>query len=138
MPPSTEPNSVKVHKTTGTGVEIEWKDGHRSHYTFTYLRDACPCALCDDERKKENREPGDPLRPVAGALPIFKALARPDKIEPIGRYAMRFTWNDGHQHGVYSWQWLRDWCPCEQCKMGRESVRGLAEDIHEHETRKPN
>jgi len=24
-------------------MEIEWKDGHRSVYTFAFLRDACPC-----------------------------------------------------------------------------------------------
>jgi len=26
-----DPKSVKVNLTTGTGVDIEWKDGHRSH-----------------------------------------------------------------------------------------------------------
>ncbi len=129
---------MKVHKTSGNGVEIEWKDGHRSSYTFTYLRDACPCALCMEEREKDGRRPGDPLKPVAGVLPIFKALARPEQVEPIGKYAVRFHWNDGHQHGVYSWKLLREVCPCEQCKMSRESVDGLAEDIAEHEHRKPN
>ncbi len=133
-----EPKSIKVHKTSGTGMEVEWKDGHRSNYTFTYLRDACPCALCQEEREKEHRKPGDPIRPVAGVLPMFKALARPTEVEQVGRYAIRFVWNDGHQHGIYSWQWLREWCPCEQCKMSRESVEGLASDIREHETRKPN
>ncbi len=32
MPPPPDPKSVKVNLTTGTGVDIEWKDGHRSHY----------------------------------------------------------------------------------------------------------
>ena len=138
MVQQAEPKSVKVHKTAGTGVEIEWKDGHRSSYTFTYLRDACPCALCTEEREKDKRRPGDPLKAVAGALPMFKALARPTEVEPIGKYAIRFYWNDGHQHGVYSWRWLRDVCPCEACKMSRESTAGLEEDIAEHEQRKPN
>src|SRR5271165_3098636 len=38
-----DPKSVLIHLTTGTGMEIEWKDGHRSVYTFAFLRDACPC-----------------------------------------------------------------------------------------------
>ena len=50
--PSADPKSVKVNLTTGTGVDIEWKDGHQSHYPFPFLRDACPCALCDEERGK--------------------------------------------------------------------------------------
>jgi DUF971 family protein len=45
---SADPKSVKVNVTTGTGMDIEWKDGHRSSYSFAYLRDACPCALCDE------------------------------------------------------------------------------------------
>jgi DUF971 family protein len=135
---SAEPKAVKVHKTSGNGVEIDWQDGHRSSYTFTYLRDACPCALCIEEREKANRKPGDPLGAVQGALPMFKALARPTEVEPIGKYAIRFYWNDGHQHGVYSWRWLREVCPCPECKMARESTAGLEEDIAEHERRKPN
>src|SRR5271165_5166339 len=51
-------------------VDIEWKDGHRTSYSFVFLRDACPCALCEEERGKDGREPGDPLKPVAGTLPI--------------------------------------------------------------------
>ena len=37
-----DPKSVVIHLTSGTGMEIEWKDGHRSLYTFAFLRDACP------------------------------------------------------------------------------------------------
>jgi len=44
-----DPKSVKIDVTGGTGVEIVWKDLHRSSYTFPFLRDACPCALCDDD-----------------------------------------------------------------------------------------
>ncbi len=97
-------------------MDIEWKDGHRSAYSFVFLRDACPCALCQDEREKDGREPGDPLKPVAGALPMFKALARPTEVEAVGKYGIRFTWNDGHQHGIYSWEFLREHCPCQDCR----------------------
>jgi DUF971 family protein len=119
---TADPKSVKVHKTEGTGVEIEWKDGHHSTYTFPYLRDACPCALCNEERTKEKRRPGDPLKPIAGALPMFKALARPTHVETVGKYAIRFVWNDGHEHGIFSWDYLREWCPCPECKMKRDAA----------------
>ena len=35
--PRTEPTSVRILLTTGEGVRIEWRDGHRSHYTFPYI-----------------------------------------------------------------------------------------------------
>lgn len=118
MPASikSDPKSVKVNLSTGTGVEIEWKDGHRSSYTFGYLRDACPCALCDDERGKASREPGQSPKLAPGALPMFKAAAKPTKAEPVGKYAIKFLWNDGHELGIYSWNFLREVCPCAECK----------------------
>lgn len=111
-----DPQSVDVNLTAGTGMDIEWKDGHKSHYSFQFLRDACPCALCEDERGKSGRRPGEPPGAAPGALPMFKAAAKPTQVEPVGRYAIRFHWNDGHQHGIYSWDFLRDVCPCDECK----------------------
>jgi DUF971 family protein len=118
-----DPKSVKVNLTTGAGVEIEWKDGHRSHYAFPFLRDACPCALCDEERAGAKREPGDPPKPAPGALPMFKPAARPTSAEAVGKYAIRFHWNDGHELGIYSWQFLREVCPCEACKAARAAEK---------------
>jgi DUF971 family protein len=112
---------VKVNVTTGSGVEIEWKDGHHSSYSFVYLRDACPCALCDEERSKTGRKPGDPPKLAPGALPMFKPAAKPAEVEPVGKYAIKFKWNDGHELGIYSWQFLRDVCPCEECKLAKEA-----------------
>ena len=114
-----DPKSVKVNVSTGTGMEIEWKDGHQSAYSFPFLRDACPCALCNEERERDGRQPGDPLKPIAGALPMFKAAARPTEVKPVGKYAISFHWNDGHEHGIYSWVYLREHCPCAECKTRR-------------------
>ena len=111
-----DPKSVQVHLTTGKGVDIEWKDGHRSSYTFQFLRDACPCALCEDERSKARRMPGEPVSPAPGALPMFKAAAKAVSAEQIGKYALRFQWNDNHDLGIYSWAYLREVCPCEDCR----------------------
>jgi DUF971 family protein len=116
---ATDPKSVKVNLTTGTGVDIEWKDGHRSHYHFAYLRDACPCAMCNEERDKTGRQPGEPAKPVPGTLPMFKPSPKPVSAEGVGKYAIRFKWNDGHDLGIYSWQFLREVCPCRECEATR-------------------
>ena len=122
-PAAPDPKSVVVNLTTGTGVEIEWKDGHRSSYTFQFLRDACPCALCDDERGKDDRQPGQPPKSKPGELPMFRQPSKPVKAEAVGKYAIRFTWNDGHEHGIYSWDFLRDICPCVECREKRTITR---------------
>ena len=118
-----DPKSVKVHLTAGTGVEIDVhrKDGHLSEYTFPFLRDACPCAMCNDEREKTGRRPGDPVKPAPGELPMFKAAAKPTSADPVGKYAIKFKWNDGHELGIYSWNWLREICPCEECQRERKA-----------------
>jgi DUF971 family protein len=113
---ATDPKSVKVNLTTGTGMDIEWKDGHISRYGFVYLRDACPCAMCNEEREKSGRKPGEPPKAPAEVLPMFKAVAKPTSAEGVGKYAIKFHWNDGHDLGIYSWQLLREICPCEECK----------------------
>jgi DUF971 family protein len=113
---ATDPKSVKVNLTAGTGVDIEWGDGHVSHYDFVYLRNACPCAMCNEERDKAGRRPGQPPKLAPGALPMFKAAAKPVSAEGMGKYAIRFKWNDDHDLGIYSWKFLREVCPCEECK----------------------
>jgi DUF971 family protein len=116
---SADPKSVKVNLTTGTGMDIEWQDGHRSHYSFPFLRDACPCALCNEEREKTGREPGDSPQAAPGALPLFKPAAKLLSAEGVGKYAIKFNWNDGHDLGIYSWKFLREVCPCEACRATR-------------------
>jgi DUF971 family protein len=114
--PSADPKSVKVHLTSGKGMDIEWKGGHLSSYTFPYLRDACPCALCDEERSKSSRKPGEPPKTKPAELPMFKPAMTPESAEGVGKYAIKFKWNDGHELGIYSWKWLREICSCEECK----------------------
>lgn len=119
---ATDPKSVKVNLTAGTGVDIEWGDGHVSHYDFVFLRNACPCALCEDERGKAGRRHGESPKSVPGAMPMFKAAAKPLSAEGIGKYAIKFKWNDDHDLGIYSWKFLREVCPCEQCIAARAGV----------------
>ena len=69
---------------------------------------------------------------------MFKPAVRPTEVKPVGKYAINFVWNDGHQHGIYTWSYLRQICPCPECKMKRESTDGVADDMAEHDSRKPN
>ena len=112
----SDPKSVVVDKSGGTGMDIEWRDGHRSHYTFQWLRDACPCAMCKEERKESGRILGVPPATAPGALPMFRPTPHPTEVHPAGKYAINFVWNDGHQHGIYSWAYLREYCPCTLCR----------------------
>ncbi len=121
---ATDPKSVKVNLTAGMGVDIEWADGHVSHYGFVFLRDACPCAMCNEERDKAGRKPGEPPKPAPGALPMFKPAAKPVSAEGMGKYAIRFKWNDDHDLGIYSWKLLREICPCEECKLALSLSKG--------------
>lgn len=136
-----EPVKVRVHKSEGTGLEIDWKDGHHSAWSFLWLRDACPCATCHEEREKSGRAPGEPKpksappgqTPESPAdpnqhvtyqwrnplLPIYQEPLRVGDVTPVGNYAITFTWNDSHKSGIYSWDYLRRHCQCEECKFKR-------------------
>jgi DUF971 family protein len=110
------PVKVRVLKTEGTGMEIDWEDGHRSHWNFAFLRNACPCATCVEERKAQGREPGDPKPKPVQLLQLYEPPARPASAQSVGRYAIQFTWQDGHSSGIYSWDFLRRHCQCAECK----------------------
>src|SRR5579864_5760469 len=77
-----KPANVKIHVSTGAGVDITWSDGHISHYNFIYLRENCPCATCGDERAKKaaeraarpeaSRPAGTTALPSSSLLPLYK------------------------------------------------------------------
>jgi DUF971 family protein len=113
------PLKVRVKKTEGTGIEIDWRDGHQSAWTFRWLRDACPCATCHDERDKSGRAPGEPKLKAQALLQMYEAPPRPVEVTPVGKYALKFKWNDGHEAGLYSWDYLRRVCQCGQCRPPR-------------------
>ena len=114
------PTPVEVRRLGTQSVRIVWDDGHRSEYDNQYLRDHCPCAVC--------REGKPVLRlPVVGAQ---GAELYPAQIGVVGRYALSIQWSDGHDTGIYSYQTLRELCPC--CRVaggegGEESTKTPAE-----------
>jgi DUF971 family protein len=119
-----KPASVKIHVSTGAGVDITWSDGHASHYDFHYLRDECPCATCNDEREKKRAfTSAGPAS--AAALPMFKPKPTAKSANAVGNYAIQFTFTDGHATGIYSYDHLRTICPCPACaKTYRDPTAG--------------
>jgi DUF971 family protein len=116
------PAKVRVLITEGKGLEIDWSDGHKSVWPFAWLREACPCATCNDERAKSGRKPGQPKQ--TELLPMFTPPPRPASAQAVGRYALQFNWLDGHSSGIYSWDYLRSVCQCAACRFAGEETAG--------------
>lgn len=43
-----------------------------------------------------------------GELPVGKSNVRISAVEPVGQYAVRLVFDDGHDSGIYSWKYLRE------------------------------
>ncbi len=106
-----KPATLKVHVTTGEGVEVTWADGHASRYTFPYLRDNCPCAMCNDEREKKAKGGS-----TSALLPMFKPRVTAKAAKTVGNYGLQIEYSDGHATGIYSFVHLREICPCGECQ----------------------
>ncbi len=100
---STEPRTVDIEREQA--VTIVWDDDHESRFTLEELRVNCPCAHCRDTRQ-------------AGEEPWPGGTLRIETAEMVGNWGLNVTWNDGHSTGIYSWETLRLWCPCNQCEGG--------------------
>lgn len=118
------PTKVRVLITEGKGLEIEWSDGHRSAWSFAWLRNACPCATCIEERTAYDRKPGQPKPKPAELLPMYTPPAKPASAQAVGRYALQFNWLDGHSAGIYSYEYLRRHCQCQECQFAAAETPG--------------
>jgi len=114
-----KPMDVKIHVTSGAGIDVVWSDGHASHYDFAYLRDQCPCAMCNDEREKKSQ-----FSPAGGSdlLPMFKPKVTARSARAVGHYAVQIDFSDGHSTGIYSFEHLRELCPCPACRREFHAV----------------
>lgn len=88
---------LEITRANEWDVRIRWSDGHDAVYPAAYLRQCCPCAVCQT------------------AAPPEDAAVHPLAIAAIGQYAIRLAWSDGHASGVYSYDYLRGICPCSKC-----------------------
>lgn len=103
--PAFEPEDVGPTED-GSRLRIAWKDGHVSTFEPRYLRLSCPCAGCVDEMTGERM-----LTPE-----MIPENVHPLEIRYVGRYALRFFWSDGHDTGIYPFEYLRRLCPCAGCR----------------------
>ncbi len=92
-------------------LEITWADGHHSVYPLSGLRNVCPCAECQGGHENMG---GPPDRQGLHEKPHTTWKLTDAYL--IGNYALGFTWADGHDDGIYTWNYLRALCPCEQCE----------------------
>ncbi|MGH2760261.1 MAG: DUF971 domain-containing protein [Actinomycetota bacterium] len=107
----------KVEASADVGVRISWADGHVSHWDLAAIRGACGCATCH-----ELRYAGRPVY-LGGADSLDVGDA-----ELVGAYGITFHWSDGHSTGIYSWEDLRNGCPCDECRTARR-VEGRANPL---------
>jgi ATP-binding protein involved in chromosome partitioning len=77
-------------------LRLDWTDGATTRLPYFDLRMACPCAQCVDEHTGART-----LRPESVPLDV-----RVTGADPIGQYALRLRWSDGHQTGIYSFDLL--------------------------------
>jgi DUF971 family protein len=86
------------------GYRLTWNDGHAAEFDDAYLRGWCPCALCQGHDNVEIV-----FHPPPGAV---EALS----VQPVGSYGISIAWSDGHATGIYRFAFLREICPCGECR----------------------
>jgi DUF971 family protein len=97
-PGAAIPTDIEL-ESKGRRLRFVWADSQRSDYDWEYLRWRCPCAHCSGEGE------------FPGALEGRTSL-RPDEtemidVELVGRYAVKPTWRDGHDTGIFTFRALR-------------------------------
>jgi DUF971 family protein len=98
-------------------LNLVWDNGHSGPVHLAELRDSCPCAGCQGESVLfRTYVPPTADKSAPGRYELRSAT-------PIGNYAMKFSWGDGHAEGIYTWEHLRALCDCEECR-GRKELYG--------------
>jgi DUF971 family protein len=92
-----EPTNIEQ---IGNELAIRWNDGSESYLDLQFLRRACPCAACGGEPDVL----GNILRPEVSYSDDSFELAG---FQIVGGYALQPRWADGHNTGIYSFQYLR-------------------------------
>ena len=85
----------------GTELAIRWDDGAETFIALETLRRHCPCAGCRGERDVMghlHKGPEQTLTPAS-----FQAR----RIVRVGGYALQVFWADGHNTGLYSFDYMR-------------------------------
>jgi len=118
------PVAIKLHRRSRE-LEVLFDDDTGRRLTAEYLRVHSPSAEVTGHGSGE------------GVLVVDKAGVGIDRVEPVGRYAVRLVFDDGHSTGLYTWPILYELCRDHDRKWQRYLDRLAAEgagarDRHEH------
>ena len=99
-PPS--PEHVALDHPEKGELTVFWNDGSARKYALADLRKACPCATCRDLRDQLSSAGGLTLLANESLDPSVEVV----DMSTVGRYALQFTWKDGHNTGIYTYEYL--------------------------------
>ncbi len=88
-----KPTDIKLHQTSRV-LELHFDDGFSCNLTCEYLRVHSPSA------EVRGHGPGQEV------LQVGKTDVGIESIEPVGNYAVKLVFDDGHNSGLYSWDTL--------------------------------
>ncbi len=91
----TAPLEIRLRRRSRV-VEVAFADGTRHALSFEYLRTHSPSA------EVQGHGPGQDVLQIAKENVGIRA------IEPVGQYAVRIVFDDGHDTGLYTWKLLRE------------------------------
>jgi len=93
---------VQIKRDAAVGeLKITWDDGRISVIPIKLLRDECPSAGCKGEVLF-----GKVYKPAP--LTVFQeGMYKLIELKAVGQYAIQAIWGDGHDTGIYSWEYLR-------------------------------
>jgi len=110
-PSGARTTPIGFHRRDARTLSVLWEDGQRVDFDVRDLRLACHCALCIEEMS------GQPLLDPASVRPDVA----PRTITSVGHYAITVNWSDGHNTGIYSFEYLR--------ALGERDLAGVVEDV---------
>jgi DUF971 family protein len=90
-----KPSELKLRRRSRV-LEVRYPDGRLDQLSFEYLRTHSPSA------EVQGHGPGQDV------LQIAKENVQVIGLEPVGQYAVRLTFDDGHDTGLYTWKYLRE------------------------------
>jgi len=93
---SDAPTNIRAFQADAV-LELTWDAEGVVRLPYRSLRAECPCASCHNEWTGERI-----LDPAT-----IRADLKLEGMEPVGNYAVRLGWNDGHSSGLYTWETLR-------------------------------
>ncbi len=85
----------------GSELAAKWDHGREDFISLEFLRRACPCAGCKGEMDILGNLYKNPEKPYAANA--FQLV----RLNRVGGYAVSPVWADGHDTGIYSFEYLR-------------------------------